>query len=206
MVTKVLLVAGTLAIAMWFTAGAVLANEEGAKAEPSGTVVLPEAAAKAIADTWPKATVAKVWLHELAGLAIYTVELRDGSAELKVFLDGGGRIQAVMMPIEFAVLPDVISKAITAAAKDATITSVARKEIRAQITNEKGSVAKLVPLPKSRLEYIAELAREGKVGSVVIGQDGLVVLPIKWQGARVEAEKPSGPILERPVKPEGQGN
>jgi hypothetical protein len=179
MVTKWWLVAGSLAIALFFTAGVTLAKEEGTKTEPTAKVELPAPAAKAIADAWPKATIGKVWMHEREGLALYTADLKEGTVETKVVLDAAGNIETVAGTVDAKTLPEVVTKAITDGADGGTLKGVERREVRADLKKD-GTTATLVKLDKPRVEFVASFTKDTKVGMLVLGDDGKVIHPVKW--------------------------
>jgi uncharacterized membrane protein YkoI len=161
------------------TVSAAYAADE-AKPEAKAKVKLPEAAAKALKDAFPKATVDEVKMEKEKGITVYEVELEEGKSEMEVEVTADGTIVEIETDVEMKDVPEAAAKAIQAAAEGAKIEELAKKEVRAEIKKE-GETAKLVKLEKAKTLYEAEIVKGDKKGQIEVAADGTVVEPLKWK-------------------------
>ena len=154
--------------------------EAKAKPEVKAKVELPEAAAKALKDAFPKATVDEVKMEKEEGITVYEVELKEGKSETEVEVTADGTILEVETDVEMKDVPEAAAKAIQAAAEGAKIKEVSKEEVRAEIKKE-GETAKIVKLEKPKTLYEAEIVKGDKKGEITVAADGTVVEPLKWK-------------------------
>jgi len=162
-----------------------------AKPEAKAKVELPEAAAKALKDAFPKATVDEVKMEKEEGITIYEVELKEDKSEMDVEVAADGTILEVETDVEMKDVPEAAAKAIQAAAEGAKIEELAKKEVRAEIKKE-GETAKLVKLEKAKTLYGAEIIKGDQKGEIEVAADGTVVEPLKWEEKGKEKHEEKG--------------
>lgn len=179
---------GCMVAAMLLLAGAVRAAEEvAAEGKAKGTeeakVELPPAAAEAIKAAFPKAKIEEVKMEKEDGLTIYEAELaQEGEPEIEVEVAPDGTIVEIETEIAQKDAPPAVVEAFRAAAPDAKIEEVQKKEIRAEIKKAEGDQpAQLVKLDKAKIVYEAELKTGDKEGKITVAADGKVVEPLKWE-------------------------
>jgi uncharacterized membrane protein YkoI len=174
-----------------------------AKPEAKAKVELPEAAAKALKDAFPKATVDDVKMEKEEGVTVYEVELEEGKAEMEVEVAADGTILEVETDIEMKDVPEAAAKAIQAAAEGAKIKEVSKEEVRAEIKKE-GETAKIVKLEKAKTLYGAEIVKGDQKGEIEVAADGTVVEPLKWKEKGKEKHEEKGEEKEEHEGHEGE--
>ena len=193
MVPKYWLMAGCLVIAGLFVAGTVYAKEEATKAVEGAKVVLPDPAAKALTEAFPKATLGKVESCDREGLPLYGVALTEGPAEMWAYVDAAGTIAKIRTPIGLKALPDPVSAAVDKTREGADVRRIDKIDFRADIRKE-GGKATLVKLDKARVEFRVTVFKDGKEGHFMLSEAGEIVHPLKWG----ECKEPGA----HPMKPE----
>ena len=180
-------------VAAGLTAGVAWAEEakaEGQKAEAkkeeakkeAPKVELSEAAAKAVKEAFPNATIEKVEAEEEDGVKLFEVDLKDGEAEVDVSVAADGMIVEIEMVVALKDVPEAAAAAIKKAAEGGEIQKIEKSEVRAEVKKE-GDAAKLVKLEKAKVTFEAKTTK----GKVVVTADGAVV---KCEEKKPEEKKP----------------
>jgi hypothetical protein len=128
----------------------------GAKTEKTeAKVELPEAAAKAVKEAFPAATLSETKIGEKNGVKVFELKLKDGEAESEVVVTAGGVIVTVGAKVELEDVPEAAAAAIKKAAEGAKINKVEKIEVRAEAKD--GEVAKL---EKAKIVFEAKLTKQ----------------------------------------------
>ncbi len=133
---------------------------------------LPPAVKAALNALYPKAEIEEVEV-EKEGLKVYEVELEQNGREIEVMLAKDGTLVEVETEMALQGLPEAVAKAITKAAKGATI-----KEVNKEVTY---AVVKLVKLAQPQTSYEAELSKEGAECEIEVAADGTILEQSKWK-------------------------
>jgi len=157
-----------------------------AKGKEEAKVELPPAAADAVKAAFPKAKIEEVKVEQEDGLTLYEVELEQVEAETKTEMEVEVAPDGTLVEIETEIAqkdaPPAVVEAFRAAAPDAKIEEVKKKEIRAEIKKvEADWPARLVKLAEPKVLYEAELEKGDKEGEITVAADGKVVEPLKWE-------------------------
>jgi hypothetical protein len=157
-----------------------------AKVEATGTakakVELSEAAAKAVKDAFPKATVGGVKADEATGVKLFAAKLTDGDVKSTVTVAADGTITAVQTEIKIADVAEAAAKVITKAAEGAEIRTILKLETRAEAKD-----AKVTKLEKAKVTFEARLAKGTERGKLVVDADGKTVTELAWKAATPKA-------------------
>ena len=160
---------------MAFTVAVALAADPPKAEKPQ----LPEAAAKALKDAFPKATIGKIGSEKESGVDIFTATLKQGKAEMTVHVTADGTIVAVDTPAAEKDLSEAAAKAVKSAAEGAKITDVVKAEIRA---GDFGPNTPLfMKLEKPKTAFLVTVTKETKMGLLKVADDGAVISPLAWK-------------------------
>ena len=158
-------------------AGLTVRAEEECKAK----VELPQAAAKAIKDAFPKATIEEVKAEDEDGVRLFEVEVEQDEAEIEVEVSPDGLIVSIESKVELKDVPDAAAKVISQAAQKAEIKKIQREEIRAEVIRDDKGNAQLVKLEEPKTVFEAELIKGDQRGKIEVAADGTVIEALKWK-------------------------
>ena len=176
------LLMGMAVIALALLGAATLSADEGCKKEEAkAKVELPEAAAKAIKDAFPLATIDEVEIDNENGVKVFEVELKIDKAEIEVAVTPCGIILEVETEVTLTAVPEAAAKVISQAAEGAQIKEIKKCETRAEIKKDDSGKPKLAKLDKPKIAYEAELVKGDQKGEIEVAADGTVVEPLKWK-------------------------
>ena len=184
---RALAVAAVLAGWM-FAAGNACAMEGGVVKKMAGRAQLPDAAANAVKEAYPDATISKVKAEEVEGVQLFIVTLGGDKSVSKVEVAPDGTIVWVLSPVATKDVPEAVSKAVAAAVAGAKV-KVAKKEIRAEVKKE-GETAKVVKLEKPKVTYRADVTSGTQKGDMEIAGDGKVVKDLTWEEVKAQIAVP----------------
>jgi hypothetical protein len=185
------LIGVTALMALVLVGSAVVAKEEEkeGKEEVKAKVDLPEAAAKAVKEAFPKATIDEVEKNDEDGLILYDVELKDGDVAMDVEVAADGTLIKMSTEVAIKDVPAAAAQAIQKAAEGATIKEIEKAEIRAELKKDARGAASIVKLDKPRTVYEVELVKGDLKGEIEVAADGTVVEPIEWKAAKDKEDK-----------------
>jgi len=182
------MILGLAIVAVFALAGSYgWAKEEGkeeGKEEAKAKVELPEAAAKALKDAFPTATIDEVEAEDEDGVKVFAVELKQGEEEMEVEVAADGTILSVETEIELKDVPEAAAKVINKAAEGGKVEEVKKEEIRAEVKDKK-----IVKLDKAKIVYEAEIEKGDQEGTIEVAADGTVVEQLKWKTKEKEEEE-----------------
>jgi len=139
--------------------------------EPARTkqskVELPDAAAKAFKNAFPKGEIEKMDVDQENGVTVYDLEFKNGSAEQEMDIIADGTILEVTLVVDAKDVPEAAMKAIEKAAEGAKITRIENIEIRYETKD-----GKVVKLAAPVTHFAAEYAKGHKTAEVVVTSDG----------------------------------
>jgi len=171
---------GAAVMVLALLGAATLSADEGCKKEKA-KVELPEAAAKAIKDAFPGATIDEVEIGNEDGMKVFEVELKQGKAEIEVSVTPEGTIVEIETEVTLKDVPAAAAAVISKAAEGAQIKEIAKEEVRAEVKKNGNGVATLVPLKEPKIAFEAELVKGDQKGEIEVAADGTVVEPLKWK-------------------------
>ncbi len=147
---------------------------------------LPEAVAKALEAEFPGAEVFKADSEKENGVTIYDVEFRQAGIERECDVAADGTILNTAIVVDAKNVPEAAMKAFVAAAGGGSVGRIERSEVRAE--PEAGKIRKL---DKARIEFEAEIAKDGRRAEITVAEDGTVLEAPKWAeaGAREGRER-----------------
>jgi hypothetical protein len=165
-----------VASSAWAADVAVPAKEP-AKTESKAESPLPDAAAKAVAEAFPKATVLQWDVQKGPGMDLYHVALKDEKGkEIHIGVASEGTIIGFKMRVTEKDLPAAVAKAFKDA--KANLARIDRTETRAELSVVDGK-AKIVKFEKARVVYTA--------GDQIVNEDGTA------PGAKAAEKAPEAP-------------
>jgi hypothetical protein len=156
-------------------------------AHKGATVTLSDAAAKAIAAAFPKATVGKVSLAGRGDNKVFSVPLTEGDKTCAAQVTDAGAIVSVRTPVgdDLSTLPKAVTAAVDLASAGAKITSAARVELRA---DPKTGTA----FDKVKINYdVRFTSKDGVKSTMEVAEDGTVIRPPK--APKTTEDKPAAP-------------
>ena len=171
---------GAAVMVLALLGAATLSADEGCKKEKA-KVELPEAAAKAIKDAFPGATIDEVEIGNEDGMKVFEVELKQGKAEIEVSVTPEGTIVEIETEVTLKDVPAAAAAVISKAAEGAQIKEIAKEEVRAEVKKNGNGVATLVPLKEPKIAFEAELVKGDQKGEIEVAADGTVVEPLMWK-------------------------
>jgi uncharacterized membrane protein YkoI len=199
------LLMGMAVIALALMGAATLPADEGCKKEEAkAKVELPEAAAKAIKDAFPLATIAKVKAEDEDGMKMFEVELKQDKAEIEVTVAPDGTIVEIETEVALKDVPEAARAAISKAADGAQIKEIAKEEIRAEVRKDDKGVATHVKLGTPKIAFKAELVKGDQKGEIEVAADGTVVEPLKWKVKGQDDDDDNDDDAKPEAKPEAK--
>jgi hypothetical protein len=133
---------------------------------PGGTQ-LPPAAADAIQEAYPKATVRKVTAEDVDGIKLYQAELANAGQKMDVCVTANGTIFWVETPVAAKDLPKAVADAVAMAAPGAEIKNATKTE---ELADPKWPNAHA-----HRVIYYVEVAKDGKESDFFVTDDGRIL-------------------------------
>jgi uncharacterized membrane protein YkoI len=179
--TRWLLVGAAVMVLALLGAATLSADEGCKKGEAKAKVELPAAAAKAINDAFPSATIDEVEIENENGVKVFDVELKIDKAEIEVTVTPCGIILEVETEVTLKDVPEAAAKVISQAAEGAQIKEIKKCETRAKIKKDDNGKPQLAKLDKPKIAYEAELVKGDQKGEIEVAADGTVVEPLKWK-------------------------
>jgi len=172
-----------LALGGWAGASADEVKQQGCNKEAKAKVELPEAAAKAIKDAFPGATIDEVEIDNEDGMKMFAVELKQDKAETEVKVTADGMIVEVETEVALKDVPGAAAKVISdvAAAEGAQIKEIKKEEAFAKVKKGDSGNATLVKLDKPKVSFEAELVKGDQKGEIEVDADGKVIEELKWK-------------------------
>jgi hypothetical protein len=161
-----------------------------AKAEPKAAEVkMNDAAAKTVAEVFPKAKVSKVEVGKGPGIDIYDVTMKDEKdVEFNVAVASEGTIVGVKTKVAEKDLPAAVAKALKDAKAD--LAKVEKIELRAMPSEVDGK-AKITKLEKAKIIYSS--------GDVGVNEDGTPA-----GGPETKAPETKAPPAKAPEAPKAE--
>jgi len=179
--TRWLLVGAAVMVLALLGAATLSADEGCKKEEAKAKVELPEAAAKAIKDAFPLATIDEVEIDNENGMKLFAVELKQDKAETEVKVTADGMIVEVETQVALKDIPKAAAAAISQAADGAQIKEIKKEEAFAKVKKGDSGNATLVKLDKSKVSFEAELVKGDQKGEIEVDADGKVIEELKWK-------------------------
>jgi hypothetical protein len=142
-------------------------------AESRNAPKLPDTVAKAVAATFPGATVGEFEQDSEEGVTLYIVDLSNG-AEVEV--TASGVVLVASYDTSMQQIPAPAAQALQQAGAGAALDGVQRAVIYAELFEG----GKVVRLPQPRTEYSATFKKGGQLGEISVTADGTVVEPMEW--------------------------
>jgi uncharacterized membrane protein YkoI len=140
-------------------------------------IVLPEAVAKAVGETFPNVAIDGTEVEKESGINIYIIELKTARVEMEVAEDG--TVMEVTTFVDMKDVPEAAAAVISKAARGAAIREIEKAETRAEIKKE-GNVGRIVKLDNPSPVYEVALAKGDRACEMQIAPDGTILTPIKW--------------------------
>jgi uncharacterized membrane protein YkoI len=179
--TRWLLVGAAVMVLALLGAATLSADEGCKKEEAKAKVELPEAAAKAIKDAFPLATIDEVEIDNENGMKLFAVELKQGKAETEVKVTADGMIVEIETEVALTAVPEAAAKVISQAAEGAQIKEIKKCETRAETKKDDNGKPQLAKLDKSKIAYEAELVKGDQKGEIEVAADGKIIEDLKWK-------------------------
>jgi hypothetical protein len=175
------------------------AEKAESKAAPKTGDKLTEAAAKALKEAYPKATVGavtamkalevehfevkennKVETTKDASVDSFQVAMKDEKgAEFEVFVGADGPIFAVKTPVAEKDVPEAVAKA-AKNVQGARVTKVGKVEMW-YVPAPSGADPKIMKLEKAMIVFHVELEKDGRKGQIMIAEDGSVFAAAQFE-------------------------
>jgi uncharacterized membrane protein YkoI len=147
--------------------------------ESTGSGVrIPDRVKKTFAATFPGAKITALDVEKENGIAVYDFEFTDGVIEKETDIAADGTMLEFTVVVDASAVPVDAMNTIREAATGATIERIERVEISYETRN-----GKVVKLLRPMTEYAVEMAKGDRRAEVVVGLDGGVIEPARWDAA-----------------------